>query len=214
MSFQKRNTDRVNVYLDGSFAFGLTAIRAASLRVGQVLRDDDIARLREQDDVDRSYERALNFLSYRPRSEDEVRRNLRKKNVEDEVIEDVIERLAHAGLVNDEEFARYWVDNRQEFRPRGVRALRYELRQKGVPDAIVTQALESVDEEAAVRRVAKAGARRFGHLDASGFRRKFGAFLARRGFSYAIIVPLIQEMLASGSGSPPSQIDGERSEYG
>ena len=214
MSFQKRNRDRVNVYLDGAFAFGLAAIRAAHLRVGQVLSDDDIVRLREQDDVERSYERALNFLSYRPRSEAEIRRNLRGKDVADEVIEDVVERLVRAGLVNDAEFARYWVDNRQEYRPRGVRALRHELRQKGVSDAAISDALVNVNEEAGARRVAKVGARRYEHLDASAFRRKLGAYLARRGFSYATIVPLIQELLESGCGSALSQTGGGRSDYG
>lgn len=214
LRFQKHNRDRVSVYLDDRFAFGLAAIKAAHLRVGQVLRDDDVVRLREQDDVERSYERALNFLSYRPRSKVEVRRNLHRKNVQGVVIEEVIERLVRAGLVNDEEFARFWVENRSEFRPRGVRALRHELRQKGVPDVIIADALVNVDEEAAARKVAEKGARRFGHLDTGAFRRKFGAYLARRGFSYAIIAPLIKEMLASGCGSAPSNSDGERSDNG
>ena len=83
LRYQKRNKNRVNVYVDDQFAFGLAAIEAARLRVGQALSDDDIARLRRQDDVERAHERALNFLSYRPRSEAEVRRNLRKKDVTD-----------------------------------------------------------------------------------------------------------------------------------
>jgi len=128
LRFQKRNKYRVNVYIDGQFAFGLAAIEAARLRVGQTLSDDDVARLRMRDEVERAYERALNFLSYRPRSEAEVRRNLRKKNVEEEVVEEVTGRLTRAGLLNDQEFARYWVENRLQFNPRGARALRHELR--------------------------------------------------------------------------------------
>jgi len=123
LRFQKRNKDRVNVYIDGQFAFGLAAIEAARLQVGQTLSDDDVARLRVRDEVERAYERALNFLSYRPRSEAEVRRNLYKKDVEDEVVEVVVERLTRAGLVDDREFARYWVENRLQFNPRGARAL-------------------------------------------------------------------------------------------
>jgi regulatory protein len=69
LRFQKRNKNRVNVYLDGQFAFGLVAIEAARLRVGQTLSDNDVARLQMRDEVERAYERALNFLSYRPRSE-------------------------------------------------------------------------------------------------------------------------------------------------
>ena len=195
LRFQKRNKDRVNVYLDGRFAFGLAAIEAAHLKVGQELSDEDIARLQTQDEIERAYERALNFLSYRPRSEAEVRRNLREKDVEEQVIESVIERLTRAGLLDDREFARYWVENRAQFKPRGARALRQELWEKGVPNAVVAETLEGFDAESAARRVAEAGARRMAHLDPRDFRRKLSAYMARRGFSYEIISPLIEEML-------------------
>jgi regulatory protein len=195
LRFQKRNRNRVNIYLDGQFAFGLAAIEAARLRVGQTLGDDDIARLQKQDEVERAYERALNFLSYRPRSEAEVRRNLRRKNVEDEVIEVVVERLTRAGMLDDREFARYWVENRLQFNPRGARALSHELWEKGVPASIIADTLAGFDEQAAARKAAEAGASRLSHLDAGRFRRRLGAYLARRGFSYAVIKPLVGEML-------------------
>lgn len=195
LRLQKRNKDRVNVYLDGRFAFGLAAIAAANLRVGQTLSDEEIARLQEKDDVERAYEHALNFLSYRPRSEAEVRRNLREKSTEDEVTEAVIERLTRAGLLDDHEFARYWIENRREFSPRGVRALRYELRQKGVPDSVIAEALAGLDDEASARQAAESAARRLAHLEPADFCRRLEAYLMRRGFSYAVIEPLVKEMV-------------------
>jgi len=195
LRFQKRNKNRVNVYIDGQFAFGLAAIEAARLRTGQTLSDDDVARLQVQDKVERAYERALNFLSYRPRSEVEVRRRLRKKNVEAEIVEVVVERLTRAGLLNDREFARYWVENRLQFNPRGARALRHELREKGVPAPVITDTLVDLDEEFAAHKAAEAGARRLAHLEPPDFRRRLGAYLARRGFSYAVVKPLVEEML-------------------
>lgn len=195
LRFQKRNKDRVNVYLDDRFAFGLAAIEAAHLKVGQTLSDADIARLQKKDEIERAYERALNFLSYRPRSEAEVRRNLREKNLEEDVIEAVIERLTRAGLLDDREFARYWVENRLQFKPRGARALRQELWEKGVPDPIISETIECVDENDAARRVAEDGARRMAHLQPDAFCRKLSAYMARRGFSYAVIKPLVEEML-------------------
>jgi regulatory protein len=195
LRFQKRNKNRVNVYLDGQFAFGLAAIEAARLRVGQALGDDDIARLQRQDKAERAYERALNFLSYRPRSEAEVRRSLHKKGVQEEVVEVVIERLTRAGMLDDREFARYWVENRLQFNPRGARALGHELRQKGVPASIIADALVGFDEEAAARKASEAGARRLAHLEPDAFRRRLGAYLARRGFAYVVIAPLVEEML-------------------
>jgi len=209
MRFQKRNKNRVNIYIDGQFSFGLTAIEAARLRVGQALSDDDITRLQMQDEVERAYERALNFLSYRPRSEFEVRSNLRKKNVEDEVIEAVVERLTRAGLLNDQEFARYWVENRLQFNPRGARALRHELRAKGVSASIITDTLENLDEETTARKAAEAGARRLAHLEPRDFCRRLKAYLVRRGFSYAVIEPLIEEMLETTQREALSGIESE-----
>jgi regulatory protein len=194
LKFQKHNKDRVNVYIDDQFAFGLAAIEAARLKVGQTLSDSDIAQLQKKDEIERAYERALNFLSYRPRSEAEVRRNLHKKDIEDIVIQVVIQRLTQAGLLNDREFAQYWVENRLQFKPRGPRALRQELWQKGVPEAIIAGVLEKVDEETAARVVAERGARRMTHLVPQDFRRKLSAYMARRGFSFAVIKPLVEEM--------------------
>jgi regulatory protein len=197
LRFQKRNKDRVNVYLDDQFAFGLAAIEAAHLRVGQALEDDDIARLQQRDDVERAYERALNFLSYRPRSEVEVRRNLGKKKVADEVVEEVIERLVRIGMLDDQEFARYWVENRVQFNPRGARALRHELWQKGIPASVVDDVLADFDEEAVARKAMDSGARRLSHLEPWDFRRKLEAYLARRGFSRAVFGPLVEEIVES-----------------
>jgi regulatory protein len=209
LRFQKRDKDRVNVYIDGRFAFGLAAILAARLRVGQTLTDEDVVRMRVQDEVERAYGRALNFISYRPRSEGEVRRNLRKKAIENDVIEAVVARLARVGLLDDREFARYWVENRLQFRPKGVRALRQELRDKGVSDSVISHALADIDEELPARRAAEAGARRLMHLAPADFRRKLGAYLARRGFSYAVINPLVEGILEELSDEASLNIESE-----
>jgi len=101
---QKRNKDRVSVYLDGRFAFGVKDIVAVKLRIGQFLTDDDIVELQGQDVFERAYDRALNFLSYRPRSEAEVRRYLQDKQIPETVINATVERLARIDLLDDEAF--------------------------------------------------------------------------------------------------------------
>jgi len=193
LKYQKHNSDRVNVYVDGRFAFGLAAIVAARLQVGQELGDEEIDQLQGKDESERAYERALNFISYRPRSKAEIRRNLRGK-CDSEVIDAVVERLARAGLVGDAEFARYWVENRLHFRPRGVRALRYELRQKGIDNSVIDDVLMDVDEESAARQVAESALPRFRRLQPSDFRRRLGSYLTRRGFPYQVIRPLVEEL--------------------
>lgn len=180
---QKRNKERVNVYIDGQFAFGLAMIEALKLRKGQRLSDVEVAHLKALDEIEVAHEAALRFLSYRPRSTDEVRRRLNGK-FDEQSIARVIERLQQAGLLDDEAFARYWVENRQQFGPRSIKALRHELRQKGVPDAAIAAALAELDEEEAAYQAASRQARRYAHADQQTFRKRLGDFLVRRGFGY------------------------------
>ncbi len=187
LQVQKKNKDRVNVYLDGRFAFGLTALEAARLRRGQTLSDQDIAALQARDQAHQAHEVALRYLDYRPRSVDEIRRHLKGKGVEPDAIDEVVERLSQVGLLDDRAFARYWLENRRDFRPRGQRALRMELRQKGVPDDIIDEVLaEGHREEEAADQAALAQARKIRASDPLEFRRKLEAHLIRRGFSYDI----------------------------
>jgi regulatory protein len=186
LKFQKKNRDRVSVYLDGRFAFGLPAIVAAHLKPGQFLTDAEIGALQEQGVVEGAYSRALNYLSYRPRSKAEVVAYLQGRDVPEQQIESVIERLERVGLLDDEAFARFWVENRERFRPRGIRALRYELRNKGLDERVIEEALASVDASASAYRAAGKKARQLRHADQQTFQRKVMDYLARRGFDYGV----------------------------
>jgi len=192
---QQRNPQRVNVHLDGKFAFGLAAIVAAWLRVGQELSAEKVAELEAEDEREVLYQKALHFLSYRPRSSAEVRQNLLKRGVSEPLAEETVNRLVKAGLVNDETFARAWVENRNEFRPRGRTALRMELRRKGLTDETIQSVLdEQVDEATLAFEAARKYARRLAKLEWPEFRQKLGGFLARRGFSYTTLAPVVSEV--------------------
>lgn len=185
---QKRNKERVNVYIDGEFAFGLALIEALKLHKGQTLTDEEIDRLKALDEVEVAHERALNLLSYRPRSTDEVRRKLQESNkFSENAVDKALEKLERAGLLDDEAFARYWVENRERFSPRSARALRHELRQKGVSDRVVEDAVTSLDEEDAAYRAAQAKLSRYANAEEDEFRKKLGGYLSRRGFSYGTV---------------------------
>ncbi|HMM29636.1 MAG TPA: RecX family transcriptional regulator [Aggregatilineaceae bacterium] len=181
---QKRQRDRVSVFLDGEFAFGLPDTEAARLRVGQELSEDAVAALRGIDEVTRALDRAVRLLARRPYSAAEIRRSLSSKEVAPGVIDEVLARLTALGYVDDAAFAQYWVENRERFRPRGARALRYELRQKGIADAIISRALDGYDGAESAYAAAQDQARRLRGLDRRSFRNRLGAFLARRGFDY------------------------------
>jgi regulatory protein len=196
---QESNKERVSVFIDGEFAFGLAMIEALKLRKGQQLSEAEIARLRALDEIEVAHEAALNFLSYRPRSTDEVRRRLVERKYSQQAIEKVLERLQGAGLLDDEAFARYWIENREQFGPRSARALRQELRQKGVPDPLIATALDGLDEGEAAYRAASHQARHHTGLERQAFRKKMGDFLARRGFSYDVSRDVINRLWAEQS---------------
>ncbi len=194
LKVQKRNPRRVNVYLDGEFAFGLSRITAAWLKVGQALSDERIRALQAADEQEVAYQKALHFLSFRPRAEAEIQKNLRKHQFSEEVILEVISRLRRNQLVDDPRFAQEWVRNRSEFRPRGRRALRMELRQKGISNDTIDDALRDLDEEELAYKAAAQQYRKYARLEWPDFRAKMTAFLARRGFPYAVAASVTQKI--------------------
>ena len=206
---QKRNPDRGNVHLDGEFAFGLAAITAAWLKVGQPLSDEKIAELRAGDEHEAAYEKALRYLGYRPRSEAELRRHLKEKGIEGETAEGVLARLKRAGLADDDSFARFWVENREAFRPRGKRAVAAELRQRGVSREAIEVAVAEVNEEEAAWKAASDRARRLKGRSWPEFRAKLGGFLARRGFNYETISPVVRRAWQEMTGGSPATDDEE-----
>ena len=184
---QKKNPNRVNIYLEDQFAFGLSRIVAAWLSPGQVLTEEKIASLQAEDAREVAMQKALHFLGYRARSMQEVRANLRKHDIPEPVIEATLQRLQETNLLNDQEFAHTWMENRNTFRPRSRRLLALELRQKGLDDETVQTVLQhNVDEDVLALDAARKHLRRVQSLEWQDFRQKLGSFLGRRGFSYEI----------------------------
>jgi regulatory protein len=192
---QKKNPNRVNIYLDDQFAFGVSRIVAVWLKVGQQLSEEKIAALQEADAREIALQKALHYLGYRPRSVEEVRKNLEKHEIPAAVIDETIARLERENLVGDAKFAREWVENRSTFRPRGKRALSVELRQKGLSDAVIGEVLEeNLDEEALALNAAQKYARKLEGLEWIEFRKKMSGFLGRRGFGYDVISPVTRQV--------------------
>lgn len=191
---QKRNPNRVSVFLDGNFAFGVAAITAVSLQVGQTLTATDIERIQQQDQLENAKQTAIRFIGYRPRSVMEVRRHLEKKGFEAAAIDQAIGRLEAINLLDDDEFARYWVEQRETFKPRSQMVLRQELQQKGIERQIIDAVVADIDETAAARQAAEKRMTRWQQLPYDQFAAKLGGYLQRRGFSYDIIREITEEM--------------------
>lgn len=197
ITLQKRNKERVNIFLDGKYAFSLAMITAVRLKIGQELSPADIARLDAEDLLEKAKQSAFRFLSYRPRSTAEVKKNLIKKEYPEAVIEHVMNRLTELEMLDDREFARYWIEQRETFKPRGQRALRQELYQKGISREIIDEAVVTVDEHAAARKAAEKKAYRWIHLPKEEFFTKMNGLLQRRGFNYAITRTVTEELWQS-----------------
>lgn len=196
LKLQTRNKTRVNVFLDGEFAFGLAKILALPLRIGQALSEAEIEQLQTRDAEEQAHERAVRLIARRPRSETEVRQRLQKAGVAAPVITVVLNRLRNSKLLDDEAFAKFWVENRTTFRPRSKRALQMELKRKGVSTTALADALQDTHDTEAAYALALKRAKRLAALPAPDFRRKLSEYLARRGFDYETVEPIVRQVMA------------------
>ncbi len=185
----KGRRKRVNIYLDGEYAFSLEAEVAVQegLRVDQVLSSVQIKRLVSSDNVSRCYNAAAQLLSYRPRSEPELKDRLKRRGFSVDSVDAVITRLKKQGLVDDTAFARFWKDNRESFSPRSRWLTRMELKRKGVAEDIIGRVVDTIDDEDSAYRAASNKVRTLQLSDYQSFRRRLGGHLKRRGFSYGVI---------------------------
>ncbi|HEX7117655.1 MAG TPA: regulatory protein RecX [Longimicrobiales bacterium] len=212
---QAHHPDRVNVYVDGEFRCGLALEIAygGGLRVGDEVAEATLAALEREDLLWKAREAALNLLSYRARSEAELRQRLRRKDYPDDIVEACVAELVEKGFVDDAAFAASFVRDRVRGKPRGARRLVQELRAKGVAPETAAAAVdgtleaEEVTELGMAREVAAGWARRsLGRQtarraggdpaeDRLAARRRLYGYLARRGFSGEVIRTVMEEVL-------------------
>jgi regulatory protein len=207
---QKHQPNRVNIFLDGSFAFSLGAevVAKAGLKEGDRLSPSQVETLAGADLEQRCYMAALGYLGYRARSSWELRDRLSRRGFGAAVIDRVLSKLAGQGLVDDESFARYWLENRESFSPRSRLMLKRELRGKGVAEEIVAEVLAGVDEEASALRAARRRIRAWPAMEYREFRRRLGAYLRRRGFGFELVNNTVNRLWAERALSLTPQ--GER----
>jgi regulatory protein len=198
---EKRRKDRVKILLDGAFAFSLGAEVAAEqgLHVGQALSDPQIEELGKANLLQRCLNAALRFLSYRPRSEAEIRMRLRQ-GFDQKTIDRVILQLEARRMIDDVAFAKFWIENRESFSPRSERMLKLELKRKGIAVEVIDEVLDGSDEDGAAYRAAQKKARFLSQEDYDVFRRKLGAFLRRRGFSYEVANHAVERLWRDATG--------------
>lgn len=190
---QKRRQERYSVYLDGKYVFSLSEneLIAAGLRKGQEIDEQELTSLKDRAVLDKAYDRVLNLLSYRLRSEWELRDYMKRKSYDEGVVSQIIERLSAKGLVDDLDFARRWVDNRRLLKSTSQRRLSQELRQKRITDDIIQQVLaeDETDEHQVLRYLVERKRKQPKYQDDL----KLMQYLSRQGFSYDDIKSVISE---------------------
>ncbi len=199
---QQKQSGRINVFVDGEFAFGLAAqvVLSEGLRVGVEVSRERQAVLQRQDQGWKAREAALSLLSFRARSGAELRRRLRDKGYDDEIAAECVEALEASGLVDDAEFAALHARDRVRLRPRGKRQIVRELRSKGVDAATADAVVDTVFEDqntsdvTLARKAAEKWRQRPGAEPARERRRLYG-YLARRGFGAEAIRTVLAELL-------------------
>ena len=190
---QKRNPDRVIIFLDGEYAFGLSRIVAAWLHTGQRLAEDKINALCNEDGIEVAFQKALNLLSRKQRTSHEIQQKLVEKGFSSSQIDAVLAKLQKAGFIEDEKYAEMWVENRNSFHPRSQRLVRLELLHKGVANEKIEKALAgSAEDSELATQAAMQQIRKYESLDWENFRKKLTAFLLRRGFSYGTVAPVVR----------------------
>jgi regulatory protein len=204
---QVNDSQRVNLFLDGEFAIGisLNTLAREGLAVGQQIDQAVWERLEATEQADRALQAGMRLLEVRPRSIAELRLRLRRKELPAPAVDHAIERLSELGLLDDAAFSRAWVENRRNFRSRGSLALRDELRRKGVARDLIDATLAEADagEDAAeqeaerARSLARTALRRYADApDRFNFQRRMAAYLQRRGFTFETIRPIIDDLWA------------------
>lgn len=195
LKIQVRDKDRVNVFIDGKYRFSLDITQVAELGIknGAEYTEEELVELENESQFGKLYTRSLEYALIRPRSQRELRdylyrktRDTRtkmgdiKKGVSKELTERVFNRLFEKGYLDDEKFARFWVENRNVRKGSSMRKLQMELRGKGVDSAIIEQVLANT-ERADSHELQKIIAKKASRYDDI---QKLTAYLVRQGFRY------------------------------
>jgi regulatory protein len=192
---KRPGSERSNVYLDGKFAFSLDdrVIVKKQLKVGGDIAPADVRMLSGEDHLQSCLNAAFRFLSFRPRSEAEVRERLARHGYTDEDVEAVMPDLRRLNLLDDAAFAEFWKENRNSFKPRSQRMVKLELRRKGVDTEVINQAVSDIDDSENALAAARTRARTIPKADYQVFRNRLGAYLQRRGFSYGVVDKAVKQ---------------------
>lgn len=190
---QQKRADRYSVFVEGKYSFSLSesALLESKLASGQELSREQVSQYKKLSADDKLYNQALRYVAMRPRTVWEMQTYLERKGASPALIEQILNKLSIIDLLNDEKYARAFVNDRHLLRPTSKRRLNLELRKKRVPDEVVQQVLsdhEPADEQAALKEVINKKRRQAKYQDDT----RLMQYLARQGFNYDDIKSALQ----------------------
>ncbi len=151
-------------------------------------------RLDTPENRDLAFNYALKYLSFRNRSMKEISDYLAKKNFIEETTNTALKRLLDLKFLNDEEFARSWIESRQKYKGKSKIVLRQELRIKGINNETINQLLNEADDDLEIAKMAfEKKKKTLSRLAPVEFRKKMAGFLGRKGFSWNVISKLLKD---------------------
>lgn len=184
---QVKRVDRYSIYVDGKYAFplGESELLNIGLRIGQEFTDLELEQLKQKAVIDKGFDRALNLIMRRPRSEWELRDYLKRKDYDETCTGSVLVRLKERGYVDDADFAGRWVESRRLLKNTSKRRLHQELKQKRVPDEIINEVIENddTDEREVLRELVEKKRKQTKYQDKT----KLMQYLSRQGYNYGDI---------------------------
>ena len=190
---QVKRAGRYSIFVDDKYSFSLSESELLSigLRINQEFTETELAELKNTAVEDKAMMRAYDQLSRRARSEWEMRDYLRRKDHEPELIDKIISRLQDKNYLDDEQFARSWVENRRLLKKTSKRKLSQELKQKRVDEATINKVLaeDSTDEQAVLKELVKKKSQQTRYQDKT----KLMQYLMRQGFRYDDIKQVLDQ---------------------
>lgn len=187
----QKNQKRVNVYLDGKFGFGIDLDNFVKLRlrVEQELTEEEVEEIVKKAEFQKTLDKLLRFATFRPRSEKEIKDYFKRKKVHESLTAKLFDRLNRLELIDDRKFSEWWIEQRQNFKPKSLRMLTQELKIKGIDREIIKEALSktNINETKIAKELLEKKSYRWKNLPEREARQKAIQYLSQKGFSWEII---------------------------
>ena len=192
----QKKKNRVNIYLDDKFAFGLDLenYMKFGIKVGEEYSDKELNEFVKKGEFQKTSDKLINYCILRPRSKKEIELWMRRKKVHESMYKDLLNKLKRLDLLDDEKFAMWWVKQRLEFRNKSKRELILELRIKGIDKNTIDDVLANtnIDDESAAKKLIKKNKYKWERYEKKKRVQKTSEYLARKGFSWEIIKKVVK----------------------